>query len=466
MAVRIARGVVLSAALALLAQAHVGSPDIYLDGKAGAYELFVTVRPPTVIPGVAELEIRCETPGVREIRAVPMPMAGVGARFAPVPEKLKVSSRDAQFFTGSLWMMTPGSWQVRLTVEGSKGQGALAVPVPSAALATKKMQRGLGIVLVGLGIFLVGGLVAIVGASVREAKLQPGDEPGFESRRRGRIAMSIAFAVLIGVVWFGDRWWSSEANSYEQDVYKPLRMNAALNRSGVLTLKLTDPGWLKPRRPGFRNILFERRIDDLVPDHDHLMHLYLIRQPGLDVVFHLHPDQVETGAFRLNLPSMPAGTYKLYADIVHANGFPETMVATIDLPQVNGRALAGDDSSGTAIPWSANVTQSGKFLLPDRYRMEWVRESSPLRAKEPVLFRFRLLDPQGHAPGDMALYMGMPGHAAFVKTDGTVFAHIHPSGSVSMAALMLAQNQIAGKTSAARNADARNGHAGHENAGG
>lgn len=38
----------------------------------------------------------------------------------------------------------------------------------------------------------------------------------------------------------------------------------------------------------------------------------------------------------------------------------------------------------------------------------------------------------------MELYMGMPGHAAFVKTDGTVFAHVHPSGSVAMPALALA----------------------------
>jgi hypothetical protein len=42
--------------------------------------------------------------------------------------------------------------------------------------------------------------------------------------------------------------------------------------------------------------------------------------------------------------------------------------------------------------------------------------------------------------------MGMLGHAAFVKTDGSVFAHIHPSGSVSMAALMLAQRQTAAPT--------------------
>ena len=41
----------------------------------------------------------------------------------------------------------------------------------------------------------------------------------------------------------------------------------------------------------------------------------------------------------------------------------------------------------------------------------------------------------------MALYMGMLGHAAFVKTDGTVFAHIHPAGTVAMAALMMANPQ-------------------------
>jgi len=35
----------------------------------------------------------------------------------------------------------------------------------------------------------------------------------------------------------------------------------------------------------------------------------------------------------------------------------------------------------------------------------------------------------------------MLGHAAFVKDDGTVFAHIHPSGTVAMAALMMAESQ-------------------------
>jgi hypothetical protein len=42
----------------------------------------------------------------------------------------------------------------------------------------------------------------------------------------------------------------------------------------------------------------------------------------------------------------------------------------------------------------------------------------------------------------MALYMGMLGHAAFVKTDGAVFAHIHPTGTVSMAAYMIANPDV------------------------
>jgi hypothetical protein len=33
----------------------------------------------------------------------------------------------------------------------------------------------------------------------------------------------------------------------------------------------------------------------------------------------------------------------------------------------------------------------------------------------------------------------MAGHAAFVKTDGTAFAHTHPDGSAAMAAMMLAK---------------------------
>ena len=39
------------------AHAHVGSPDVYVESQAGPYKLFVVVRPPMVIPGVADVEV-------------------------------------------------------------------------------------------------------------------------------------------------------------------------------------------------------------------------------------------------------------------------------------------------------------------------------------------------------------------------------------------------------------------------
>lgn len=411
--------------IALPAFAHVGSPDIFYEGKAGPYPVFVTIRPPSVIPGVAEVEVRSESPGIRAVRATPMPMTGPGARFAPTPDTLARSTQDSQFFTGSLWMMSSGSWQVRVGVDGPQGSGTLSVPVPSAARGLKKMQPGLAALLFGLMTFLVVGLVAMAGAGAREAKLAPGLVASGLENRRGRIAMAAAALVIAGALWFGHHWWASTETEYGQNVYKPLEMTATLLPDSVLRLQLTDPGWRA-----------FRKTDDLILDHNHIMHLYAIRQPGLDVVYHLHPALVGEADFRLPLPDMLPGTYKLYADIVHASGFPETMVATVQLPAVQGGPLSGDDAYGKASPWDQTAPAT-MFRFSDGYTMQWEQGGQPLRANQPAVYKFRLLDPASQPPKDMAFYMGMLGHAAFVKTDGTVFAHIHPSGSVSMAALML-----------------------------
>jgi hypothetical protein len=170
------------------------------------------------------------------------------------------------------------------------------------------------------------------------------------------------------------------------------------------------------------------------------MHLYVLREPGLDVVLHAHPEAAGPGEFRLDLPNLPAGEYKLYADIVHKNGLPETPVASVRMPVITTRPVTGDDAFATAKSVDQADTAATEFRLPDGYRMEWLRGSGDLRARQAMQFRFRLVDTAGRAPNDMALYMGMLGHAAFVKPDGSVFAHIHPTGSVAMAAFMQAND--------------------------
>ena len=96
---------------------------------------------------------------------------------------------------------------------------------------------------------------------------------------------------------------------------------------------------------------------------------------------------------------------------------------------------------GVAAPVGAKANLDATFHLPDGCTMVWVNSNKRLRAKQLNVFEFRLLDSKGQAPRDMHLYMGMLGHAAFVKTDFTTFAHIHPDGSVNMSAYMMAQQE-------------------------
>lgn len=417
----LAQGLLLLLALAIPGLAHVGSPDIFLEGNAGPYPILVSIRPPVVIPGVAEVEIRTRTKDISQIRIVPLPMSGAGAKFAPTPDIAQRSKDDPQFFTGGLWMMTSGSWQVRVAIDGPQGKGELAVPVPALANRTEKMQTGLGVALSILCLILAVGAVSIAGAASREAKLEPGQPPTPESRKRARIVMAVTSAIVVAVFYLGNTWWTAEANSYTRVVYKPLEMKPALINNAQLQLTLSDPGWLP------------RKVDDFLPDHNHLMHLYVIRIPEMDRVWHLHPDMTASGIFTHTLPPMPAGTYGLYADVVHESGLPETMVAEITVPDLPGRPLQGDDSGATGTPAET------EFKFPDGSKMIWVRDPGPIPVKKAYAFRFRLETADGKPAPDMELYMGMPGHAAFIRTDRSVFAHVHPSGSVPMASLTIAQ---------------------------
>lgn len=403
---------------ALPLAAHVGSPDVFFDGQAGPYRAYVAVRTPQVIPGVAEIEVRIPGGDAEIVDITPMPLTGPGAQFAPTPDRAIRSPQDPGFFTGTLWMMSSGSWQVRVKATGPKGEGELRVPVPALARRSLEMDRTLGGILFGLMIFLCVGAVAIAGAATREGKLPPGQEPPPENRRRAWITMAITAAIVAGAVWLGDRWWKAEAAGYSRIIFKPLAAKATVT-GDRLTLRLEHTGWLQAQD-----------FADLIPDHGHLMHLFVIADPGLGRAWHLHPRMTSSGVFEQQLPPMPAGRYRLFGDIVHRSGLPETVTAEIEIPEIVGSLLAGDDSG------IANAIGSRReSVLSEGYRMHF--EPGEIRPRNLSLLTFRVTDPQGQPATGMELYLGMPGHAAAVKTDFSVFAHLHPTGTVPMASLEL-----------------------------
>ena len=423
--------------------AHVGSPDVYYEGAAGPYPLVITIRPPVVVPGVAEIEILSRSADVHQIRLTPLRLSGPGAQFAPVSDVAQRSKDSPQFFTGNLWLMEQGGWQVRIQAEGRQGQGQLSVPVPAVAQRTLPMQKTLGALLLGFTLLLAFGAVSIVGASVREGQLPPGATATPVEQQRARWVMAGSAVLVLCSLLFAKVWWDSIASRYEQGLYKLPQVSVALEQ-GRLILRLPEPGLWRGLR------LAE---NPLIPDHGHPVHLFLIRLPEMEQFWHLHPEQTESSSFSQQLPAIPAGRYQIFADIVHKSGFPETLVAEISLPAVSGEPLSGDDSEGIGPSLSQADTVRIVSSLSEGSRMVWERDSSPLTVKQPTWFRFRVEDPQGNPAKDLENYMGMAGHAVFVRHDRTVFAHVHPSGTPPMAMLALAQ--------ASFGSSAPDRHAGH-----
>jgi hypothetical protein len=428
------------------AQAHLNSPDLFHEGLAGPYRVLVTIRPPEVIPGVATIEVLAPSPDLGRVTLVPMPMRGPGAISPPVADVAVRDPSDARRFQGKLWLMASGSWQVRVHAEGPLGAGELAVPVAALAMRTKTMQWGLGAVLLALLAFLVAGMVGIIGASVRDADLAEGIVPDARRRRKAGVAQAVTVLVLAAAVAGGFSWWGGEASVYGRLVYKPISLAATVTDGATggraLDLTLTDPGWLP-----------SRKLDDLLPDHGHLMHLFVVRLPGLSTLAHLHPTEVAPGHFTQALPSLPAGEYQLFADIVHANGLGETGVARVTMPDDSAKpaiAPAGDDAVGIGVAIADAAMEAANettrvAVLVDGTRVTWLRgrdstiagRIAPLTAGQATWFRFSVEDRDGKPARDVLPYMGMAGHAVFLSHDLAVFAHVHPSGSVPMAALAL-----------------------------
>lgn len=370
--------------------AHVGSPNVFFDGQAGPHPVRVIVRPPEVVPGVAEITVRLKEGSVDRVTVQPV-FYRTGIEGAPPPDVASPVPGDPGLFTAQLWLMTQGSYTVRVQV----GEGVALVPVVTAPTRLKGMQRGMGVLLAALGLFLFAGAVTIVGAAVRESGLAPGEVPDSRRLLRARVVAALAGVLLALVLVGGKRWWASVEAEERERLYRPFAVETSV-RDGVLALAIEDP-----RR---------RDSSPFIPDHGKLMHLFLVREPALDAFAHLHP--VPKGSqerFEVALPALPAGRYRVYGDVVHESGFPQTLTDVVEIPAIPpGPATDPDDS---------------RHLGGDG-GLTWLK--SPLVAGREVDLRFEAKVP-------LEPYMGMMGHAVITRPDGEVFVHLHPVGSFSMA---------------------------------
>ncbi|WP_247232189.1 hypothetical protein [Telluribacter sp. SYSU D00476] len=442
---------------AVAAQAHVGSPGVLFQGQAGPYKVMVNVQPPDVIPGTAQITVFSESEGITSVQARPIYFHS-GDEGAPSPDDIVPVAGQPGQYQGIVWLMEWGSSSVQIELDGKQGKGHLVVPIVAVSTAERDMPAGLGWLLTGLGLFLVLLMVTAIGASVSDGIMKPGQVLTARQKRKRWMNMGIATAVCALVLYGGSSWWDSWAADYRQWIYKPLQGHSTIiNEDGqrLFSLQIDTTGWATKRRGSM--------LSTLVPDHGKLMHLFLVRTPGLDAFAHLHPERRDSTTFQAYVPRLPAGKYLVYADIVRNSGFAETIVDTVEIPALSPTVttLKQTDEEDTyvvtdplnnpkQVPLDENVVVCGapgtRTRLKDGSYVVWEgKAGNTYEAGKPYQLAFEVFNPDG-TPAQLEPYLGMPGHAAIVRSDGSVYIHLHPVGTYAMAAEQSLKGRIADTT--------------------
>jgi hypothetical protein len=425
--------------MTLLLSAHVGSPDVYSSGRAGPYAIDVAIRPPSVVPGIADVLVRVADPTVTRVVVRPV-FWRAGSKGAPTGDDARRVPDAPGTYTGQLWLMAGGAYSVHVTVTGPAGTGTLVVPVGAMATGQLSLGPSMTWLLSILGFLLLAGLVTVVRAAVGEGQVPPGEQIPPARRRRARVATLIMVPVAAFIVLGGARWWRAEASDYRRRMYRSPSTRASVRDSldiRVLTLSVTDSAW---RAGG---------VTAVMPDHGKLAHLFVVRADSLDVFAHLHPTMPDRSTFVVALPPLPAGRYRLFNDIVHESGFERTLVDSFTIATTSPRAtpqpLDPDDAwfVGPATQVSSSALESS---LGDGISISWAGDARPLVGHAGAL-RFILRDTAG-GPVNVEPYLGMHGHAVVMRRDGKVFVHLHPSGTASMASQMAFALRDRGDTTA------------------
>lgn len=423
--------------------AHVGTNQVVLEGRAGGYPIRVFIDPPGVVPAQVPIMVRVldGAPTRVTVRAAQW---NVGTRGAPPAEDAAPVPGDPGVWSHSLWIMTASSYAVYVRVEGAAGSGEVVVPLQTSATRMLGMKQGMGFMLAGLGGLLVAGLLTIIGAAKREATLPSGERPSDTQVRGGRRAMLVTAALLTVVLLGGWRWWDVEERAYRRRMLRPIAANTDVRAlpagarvdgaTAMLSIAITDSLWRTNRYP------------PLLPDHGKLMHLFLVdatqnATSAPATIAHLHPLRIHADTFVTALPTLPAGRYVLFGDLLFQSGATRTIVDTLELSTTAPRAEVRFTASGDSLPllnaddaWrtSAAVALGADAPLAGGGTMRLVADG-PLAVGRDLRLTVGVHDADGRE-AMLEPYMGMAGHAMVMRVDAGVFVHLHPMGTASMTA--------------------------------
>ena len=130
----------------LAASAHIGNPTTIYEGFAGSVPVRVSVRVPSVVPGLAEISVRVFTNGVTRVTVLPV-LGRAGLKGAPPPDVCNPVTGEANLFHAQLWLMARGAYSVSVAVDSASvndlvpGSVTLSLSHPAARATPAQHSR-------------------------------------------------------------------------------------------------------------------------------------------------------------------------------------------------------------------------------------------------------------------------------------------------------------------------------------
>jgi hypothetical protein len=413
----------LSVVLTMDARAHLGSPFIIFEGKAGEFPIQVVVRQPEVVPGLADISVSVLKGLPKRVTVLPL-YHNAKREDAPRPDVATPVPGSTNLFTAGLWFMARGAYAVEVRIEG-EGEGRAIIPVNSIANSQKPMPQWMGWTLAGLACVLIIGFISIVASSACQGALAPGMIPTTGQKIRAWIGGLLATSLCALALRGGTRWWNLvDLEHAEKVVFHPSPNVISISQSNataILNLKL--PVHSPTRRSNW---------GPLIPDHGKLVHLFLIGTPTsqeeIPTFAHLHPIRQGEEDYIASLPHLAPGRYQVFADLIHEIGLTETITNVVDISTDSAQAYLPSDPDDSSLPAQSPAPV---VALGDGLQMEISRNS--FTPGVPSTIRAKIADSSGTAV-TLEPFLRMLGHAAIERADGQVFVHLHPAGTLSMAA--------------------------------
>jgi hypothetical protein len=424
------------AAMLVVVSGHIGSRDTFFSGKAGPYAISVRVVPPDVVPGIAWAYVRTTEADIDSIAVRPVYWKA-GAKGAPPAERADTVAGERGVYAQKMWLMSTGSYSVSVEVFGRRGRHAVSVPVMALAMSRLGLSIPYAAMLIVFGIVLFAGLVAIVRAAASDSLVEPDREPDQVARRRGSLAAIVTVPVLLLAILGGARWWKAEDARFARTIYRPLAADATVARNPrawSLRLAIRDTSGQDLLR------------DPLMLDHGKVMHLFLVKEQSMSAFAHLHPVREPGGVFVSALPALPEGRYHLFADLVLETGAEFTVATRVDVPPAFADTLSDADDSWTFAAFGVPARKGARSQLAPGTWLQWESPDSLVAGRD-VTLEFTVRGPRD-AIVPVQPYLGMAGHAVLVREDASVFAHLHPMGSMSAASIQAFDLRNRGDTTA------------------